>query len=91
FQNAVSNLMVNMNMSYDTAKTYVYSHLYKHASLDSNVMGINDAFMWATIFCVFGLILSLFLRDVRRDKARAEKKKKEELSLLPAPKEVKES
>ncbi|WEY95473.1 MFS transporter [Bacillus subtilis] len=89
FQNAVSNLMVNMNVSYDTAKTYVYSHIYKHASLDSNVMGINDAFMWATLFCVAGLILSIFLRDVRKDKLR--KKKKEELSLLPAPKEAKES
>jgi hypothetical protein len=83
--------MVNMNVPYETAKTYVYSHIYKHASLDSNVMGINDAFMWATLFCVAGVILSLFLRDVRKDKLRAEKKKKEELSLLPAPKEVKES
>ena len=52
-------------------------------------MGINDAFMWATIFAVIGVVLSLFLRDVRKDKQRA--KKKEELSLLPAPKEVKES
>ncbi|MCY8523063.1 DHA2 family efflux MFS transporter permease subunit [Bacillus atrophaeus] len=91
FQNAVSSIMVNMNVSLDTAKTYVYSHIYKHAMLDSNVMGINDAFMWATLFSVAGVILSLFLRDVRKDKKRAEKKKKEELSLLPAPKEVKES
>ncbi|MCI3988018.1 MFS transporter, partial [Bacillus vallismortis] len=33
FQNAVSNLMVNMNVPYETAKTYVYTHIYKHASL----------------------------------------------------------
>ncbi|MCP6682487.1 DHA2 family efflux MFS transporter permease subunit [Bacillus nakamurai] len=89
FQSAVSNLMVNMNMSLDAAKTTVYSYLYKTATLNSNVMGINDAFMWATIFAVIGVVLSLFLRDVRKDKQRA--KKKEELSLLPAPKEVKES
>lgn len=75
FQSAVSNLMVNMNMSLDAAKQTVYSYLYKTASLNSNVMGINDAFMWATIFAVIGVVLSLFLRDVRKDKQRAKKKR----------------
>lgn len=52
-------------------------------------MGINDAYMWVTLFCAPGVILSLFLRDVRKDKKRKEKQdKKQEMTLLPAPKEA---
>ncbi len=31
-------------------------------------MGINDAYMWVTLFCAAGVILSLFLRALQKFK-----------------------
>lgn len=80
--------MVNMNVFYEIVKMYVYIYIYKYVIFDLNVMGINDVFMWVILFCVVGLILSIFLCDVRKDKLC--KKKKEEFLLFLVLKEVKE-
>ncbi|MGE6630772.1 DHA2 family efflux MFS transporter permease subunit [Bacillus sp. NPDC077027] len=89
FQSAISNVMHHMGMTASAAQQYVYTQLFTKAQVESNVMGINDAYMWVTLFCVAGVILSLFLRDVRKDKKRKdEQHKKQELTLLPAPKEA---
>lgn len=76
-------------MTAEAAQKYVSTQLFTKAQVDSNVMGINDAYMWVTLFCAAGVILSLFLRDVRKDNKRKEKQdKKQEMTLLPAPKEA---
>lgn len=89
FQAAVSHVMHHMNMTAEAAQQYVSTQLFTKAQVDSNVMGINDAYLWVTLFCVAGVILSLFLRDVRKDpKRKDQQQKKQELTLLPAPKEA---
>ncbi|MCC9089062.1 MULTISPECIES: DHA2 family efflux MFS transporter permease subunit [Bacillus] len=89
FQTAVSNVMHHMGMTAEAAQKYVSTQLFTKAQVDSNVMGINDAYMWVTLFCAAGVILSLFLRDVRKDKKRKDQQhKKQEMTLLPAPKEA---
>ncbi|MFP3877123.1 DHA2 family efflux MFS transporter permease subunit [Bacillus paralicheniformis] len=89
-QSTIQSTAQSMHISLEQAQQYVVKYLTGQAQLNSNVMGINDAFMWAAGFCVIGLVLSLFLRDVRKDKLQR-KNKAEELTLLPAPKEAKES
>lgn len=89
-QSTIQSTAQSMHISLEQAQQYVVKYLTGQAQLNSNVMGINDAFMWAAGFCVIGLVLSLFLRDVRKDKLRR-KNKAQELTLLPAPKEAKES
>ena len=51
-----------------TAQSLMTSTLYGQAAQHASVLGINDAFVWATVFAFIGLILSFFLRDVRKDK-----------------------
>lgn len=63
----------------ETATMLLFGQLSKEAS----VMGINDAFFWATGFSIVALVLSVFLRDVRKDKRQAQKV--EERIALPAP------
>ncbi len=41
--------------------------LYGQASQYASVMGINDAFVWATLLAFVGFVLSFFMRDVRKD------------------------
>lgn len=89
-QSTIQSVAQSMHISAAQAQQYVMKNLAGQAQLNSNVLGINDAFMWAAGLCIVGLVLSLFLRDVRKDKER-KKNKAEELTLLPAPKEAKES
>ncbi|MBU8788487.1 MULTISPECIES: DHA2 family efflux MFS transporter permease subunit [Bacillus] len=89
-QSTIQSVAQSMHISAEQAQQYVMKYLAGQSQLNSNVMGINDAFMWAAGLCIVGLVLSLFLRDVRKDKER-KKYKEKELTLLPAPKEAKES
>ncbi|SFC84885.1 drug resistance transporter, EmrB/QacA subfamily [Bacillus sp. OV322] len=84
-QNLVQNIMASMHQTAASAQQTAISLLSGQIQLQSNVMGINDAFFWATGFTVVGLILSFFLRDVRKDKKKQEAKKKNEIQLLPSP------
>ncbi|MCM3002706.1 DHA2 family efflux MFS transporter permease subunit [Priestia koreensis] len=88
FQSYVQSVAQSMHIPVEQAKTYAMQLLGGKMQIDANVMGINDAFYWSSILCVVGTFLSLFLRDVRKDKA---KQKREELPMLPSPKEAKSS
>ncbi|WP_026693176.1 hypothetical protein [Peribacillus kribbensis] len=52
----------------------------KKANMQATVSGINDAFYWAAAICIAGIVLSFFLRDVRKDKKAAN-----DLLALPDP------
>ncbi|MFP3886893.1 DHA2 family efflux MFS transporter permease subunit [Priestia filamentosa] len=79
-----SAMHVPMEQAQQTAVKQVYANASEHAT----VMGINDAFFWATGIAVIGLILSFFLRDVRKDPQTKEaiEPVQEETKMLPAPK-----
>lgn len=52
------------------------------------VSGINDAFVWATIITVVAIVLSFFLRDVRRDMPKNTAEEKQPTKRLPEPRKV---
>ncbi|KKI90734.1 MFS transporter [Bacillus sp. SA1-12] len=81
YQSFVQSVAQTINAPVEQAKQYALSLLSGQMQLQSNVMGINDAFYWAAAFCVGGIILSLFLRDVRKEK--------QAVAMLPPPEEVK--
>jgi EmrB/QacA subfamily drug resistance transporter len=85
FQSLVQSIMASMHQGAEQAQQTAMSLINGQILLQSNVLGINDAFYWATGFAVAGLVLSLFLRDVRKDKERAEAKRRKEVRLLPSP------
>jgi EmrB/QacA subfamily drug resistance transporter len=85
FQSLVQSIMASMHQTAEQAQQTAASLIRGQILLQSNVLGINDAFLWATGFTVVGLILSLFLRDVRKDKKREEAKRREDMKLLPSP------
>lgn len=76
-QSTIQSVAQSMHISAEQAQQYVMKYLAGQSRLNSNVMGINDAFMWAAGLCIVGLVLSLFLRDVRKDKERKKYKEKE--------------
>ncbi|MBX6396046.1 MAG: DHA2 family efflux MFS transporter permease subunit [Alicyclobacillaceae bacterium] len=49
------------------------AELYGGLAQQAAVQGIDDAFWWATGFTVLALLLSFFLRDVRRERKRADR------------------
>jgi EmrB/QacA subfamily drug resistance transporter len=53
------------------AQETVTSLLVGQANQMAAVMGINDAFWWAAGFALVGMILSFFMRDVRKDQQKA--------------------
>ncbi|WP_409299979.1 DHA2 family efflux MFS transporter permease subunit [Peribacillus sp. SCS-155] len=85
FQHLVQSIMASMHQTAEQAQQTAISILQGQILLQSNVLGMNDAFYWATGFAVVGLILSLFLRDVRKDKERREAKLNKDVKLLPSP------
>lgn len=87
FQQLVQNISQSMHMPLEQAKTQAMALISGQVQLQSNVMGIDDAFFWASGLVIIGFILSLFLRDVRKDKNHAIKKEaRKEVRMLPAPK-----
>ncbi|MDA1476115.1 DHA2 family efflux MFS transporter permease subunit [Bacillus changyiensis] len=67
-QTKIQSVAQSMHISLAEAKQYVVQYMVGQSQLKSNVMGINDAFIWAVGFCIVGIVLSLFLRDVRKDR-----------------------
>ncbi|WP_068616678.1 DHA2 family efflux MFS transporter permease subunit [Paenibacillus tuaregi] len=90
FGELVNRIATELHIPLAQAKTQAVTMLAGQVKMESTVQGINDAFYWATIISVAGLVLSFFLRDVRKDKDRLAKKKLKngEMLMLPAPKET---
>ncbi|MGC4376850.1 DHA2 family efflux MFS transporter permease subunit [Fictibacillus sp. Mic-4] len=89
FQSFVQKVAETMHLPLEQAKQMAVSLFTGQVSLQSTVNGINDAFYWATGLTIVGLLLSFFLRDVRKDKnVKREKtvENEKEILLLPAPK-----
>lgn len=74
FQGAVAGMAAQTGMPSQQAQVMTSMMLYQQAGQEASVAGINDAFYWATGFTVVALVLSFFLRDVRRDKRSGEKR-----------------
>ncbi|MEC0207453.1 DHA2 family efflux MFS transporter permease subunit [Paenibacillus ehimensis] len=91
FNALVNRIAASAHLPLAEAKTQAVMTLAGQAKLQSTVMGINDAFFWTTIISVVGLGLSVFLRDVRKDKPKRSLHSPEETSarteviLLPSP------
>jgi EmrB/QacA subfamily drug resistance transporter len=68
FYSALSGFAQAVGLPAEQAQSLMTSTLYGQAAQYASVQGINDAFLWATAFAFVGLILSFFLRDVRKDK-----------------------
>lgn len=88
FGELVHKIATELHIPLAQAKTQAVTMLAGQVKMESTVQGINDAFFWATIISVAGLVLSFFLRDVRKDKDRLAKKERKETLMLPAPKET---
>ncbi|EIT84789.1 drug resistance MFS transporter [Fictibacillus macauensis ZFHKF-1] len=88
FHDFVQKVAITLHIPLPQAQNQALQMLYGRMSQDSAISGINDAFIWATLISLVGLILSFFLRDVRKDKAKAKQSQKDEVLLLPAPKNV---
>ncbi|MGG4043098.1 DHA2 family efflux MFS transporter permease subunit [Bacillus smithii] len=88
FQAFVHSMAGATHLPVEMAQQLSVFSLYSQILLKANVNGINDAFYWATGLCIVGLILSLFLRDVRKDKVRDKTaKRKRNVPMLPSPSE----
>ncbi|MEM4998639.1 DHA2 family efflux MFS transporter permease subunit [Priestia megaterium] len=87
----VQKVAATLHLSQDQAQQQALKVLSGKMTQQGTIQGINDAFYWATAISVIGLILSFFLRDVRKDKVVEEKKSKaqeEDIRMLPAPKSI---
>ena len=86
FQTTVQSIMTSMNQTSEQAQETAMSLISSQIQGQANVKGINDAFFWATGFAIAGIVLSLFLRDVRKDKAMKQAKQEPlDVPLLPSP------
>jgi DHA2 family multidrug resistance protein len=68
FASYVQSLASATGLPLSRAKQMLEMILYEQANQQAAVMGINDAFFWSMVIALVGMILSFFLRDVRRDK-----------------------
>ncbi|MDA8354102.1 MAG: DHA2 family efflux MFS transporter permease subunit [Firmicutes bacterium] len=68
FSEGVRNFAQSVGLPVEQARELFTSQLIGDMATQAAVMGINDAFFWATAFTVISLFLCLFLRDVRKDK-----------------------
>ncbi|WP_377519630.1 DHA2 family efflux MFS transporter permease subunit [Priestia megaterium] len=87
----VQKVAATLHLSQDEAQQQALTILSGKMTQQGTIQGINDAFYWATAISVIGLILSFFLRDVRKDKVVEEKKseaQEEDIRMLPAPKSI---
>jgi EmrB/QacA subfamily drug resistance transporter len=67
FHSLTQSVAGSTGMPAAQAQQTAASLLAGQMSQQATVMGINDAFFWATIVTIVGLVLSFFLRDVRKD------------------------
>ncbi|SFI72353.1 DHA2 family efflux MFS transporter permease subunit [Thermoflavimicrobium dichotomicum] len=68
FHSTANQLANTSGMPFEQAKETLSGLLYGQAYQQAAVMGIDDAFLWATIFAFVGFVLSFFIRDVRKKK-----------------------
>ncbi|EGK08547.1 MFS family major facilitator transporter [Desmospora sp. 8437] len=78
FQEGAAKLSETMGVPLAQAKELFATMLFGEVGKQAAVSGINDAFIWAVGFTLVGMVLCLFLRDVRKDGAK----------LKPLPKSV---
>jgi EmrB/QacA subfamily drug resistance transporter len=89
FSEWVNKIAAAAHITSAQAQMQAASTLATQAKMESTVQGINDAFYWTTIISIVGLILSVFLRDVRKDKLfQTKAAPKSEILMLPSPKEA---
>ncbi|MDO7905944.1 DHA2 family efflux MFS transporter permease subunit [Paenibacillus sp. JX-17] len=92
FTDLVNRIVQTTHLPLAQAQTQAATLLGTQVKMEATVQGINDAFFWATIISIFGLVLSFFLRDVRKDKPKAaavqETVNEPEILMLPAPRET---
>lgn len=67
FHSYLGTFAGSLGLPQEQAQGMLSSALYGQASQYASVMGINDAFVWATLFAFVGFVLSFFMRDVRKD------------------------
>ncbi|MFC3886347.1 DHA2 family efflux MFS transporter permease subunit [Bacillus songklensis] len=94
FESFAHSVAQTLNLPVEQAKQYAVSLLAGQTKLQSTIMGINDAFFWAMGFAISGVVLSLFLRDVRKDKKVIKTKasrQEDSVILLPGPKQAPEA
>lgn len=68
FQSFTGTIASIMGISSEQAQQQAITFLYGQAQSQAAVSGISDAFYLATFVAIIGLILSFFIRDVRKDK-----------------------
>ncbi|SFS89153.1 DHA2 family efflux MFS transporter permease subunit [Marininema halotolerans] len=78
FQGALQKFASFSGLPIDQAKEVFSSLFFGDVAKHAATMGINDAFYWATGFTLLGLLLSLFLRDVRKDKKKVSPEERKE-------------
>ncbi|MED3878943.1 DHA2 family efflux MFS transporter permease subunit [Priestia megaterium] len=92
FQVFVQKIAQTLHLSQTEAQKQALTTLAGKVQAQATVQGINDAFYWTVIIAIIGLILSFFLRDVRKDPVveveETEKEKTDDIRMLPAPKDM---
>jgi EmrB/QacA subfamily drug resistance transporter len=79
FQEHVMKLTDALGIPMAQAKQTLATLLFGQINQQAAVMGVNDAFFWSMGFAVVGFVLSIFLRDVRKDHLK--KATKEDVAL----------
>ncbi|WP_176585933.1 DHA2 family efflux MFS transporter permease subunit [Priestia megaterium] len=91
FQEFTQKIASTLHMSPNEANQEALTILGGNIQMQSMVNGVNDAFFWASIITLVGLVLSVFLRDVRKDptmEGEPEGQNQQEVRMLPAPKNI---
>jgi EmrB/QacA subfamily drug resistance transporter len=92
FQVFVQKIAQTLHLSQTEAQKQALTTLAGKVQAQATVQGINDAFYWTVIIAIIGLILSFFLRDVRKDAVveveETEKETTDDIRMLPAPKDM---
>jgi DHA2 family multidrug resistance protein len=83
FMDQAIQMSQQLGISIEQAQSTIASSLYGQISLQSSMVGIQDAFYWTTGITVLALILSFFLTDVRKK----EKTKQPNIRELEKPKQ----
>ncbi|MGA8943086.1 MAG: DHA2 family efflux MFS transporter permease subunit [Thermoactinomyces sp.] len=67
FYSYLDSFAQSLGLPKEQAQVMLTDALHGQAVRYASVMGINDAFVWATVLAFVGFLLSLFMRDVRKD------------------------
>nr|WP_240627422.1 DHA2 family efflux MFS transporter permease subunit [Thermoflavimicrobium daqui] len=78
FQSTANQLAHSQGIPIEQANQMLTTMLSGQAYQQAAVTGINDAFIWATVISAIALVLSFFIRDVRKDQKKSRQVDKEE-------------